>query len=137
MLGVRNYPQEYLDECRAKVEADLAAYGKISAPAALESAFFNNMVIVLDRLFVHRLRTVEGKDGNALNEVRMLCDSLAEHGGKFQVDKTVKYELAKSVLGYEVGAPISLTQADFVRLSTAFFAEMERKFASEMETASG
>ena len=30
---------------------------------------FNNMTLVLDRYFVHRLRTVTGKDGNPLNQL--------------------------------------------------------------------
>lgn len=31
---------------------------------AFEALFFNNMTLVLDRYFVHRLRMVTGKDGN-------------------------------------------------------------------------
>ena len=42
-------------------------------------AFFNNIALVLDRYFVHRIRIVAGKDGNALNEVEMICDSLMKN----------------------------------------------------------
>jgi hypothetical protein len=35
----------------------------------------------LDRYVVHRLRMVTGKDGNPLNEVEMLCDSLMNNNG--------------------------------------------------------
>jgi hypothetical protein len=42
-----------------------------SALEAFEVLFFNNMALVLDRYFVHRLRMVTGKDGNPLNEVEM------------------------------------------------------------------
>src|ERR1700704_3803597 len=107
MLGVRNYTQEYIDACRAKVESDLAAYRNVAGnqPAsetteAFEATFFNNMVLVLDHLFVHRLRTVEGKDGNALNEVRMLGDSMLLNGNVMGVDKSIRLLPAKSILKY-------------------------------------
>jgi hypothetical protein len=65
------------------VAADLATYRKLAGAGderdfmkAFESTFFNNMVLVLDHYFVHRLRAVESMDGNALNEVRVLGDSM-------------------------------------------------------------
>ena len=131
MLGIRNYTQDYIDDRRAKIDTDLASYRKLAAITqvkAFETTFFNNMVIVLDHLFVHRLRTVEGKDGNPLNEARMLGDSIMESNRKFDVDKSIKFDPAKSVLKYKVGDEITLTEADFVRLSDAFFAEIESKF---------
>ena len=81
MLGRKNYTQEELDHCKAAVDQQLAAYRTFvkavasaptdkkanSAPEAFEALFFNNMTIVLDRYFVHRLRLVTGKDGNPLN----------------------------------------------------------------------
>jgi len=47
-----------------------------SALEALEPLLFNNMMLVLDRHLVHRLRMVTGKDGDALNEVELLAHSL-------------------------------------------------------------
>jgi hypothetical protein len=41
----------------------------------------NNMTLVLDRYFVHRLRVVTGKDGNPLNEVELLSDSIMNNDG--------------------------------------------------------
>ena len=38
--------------------------------------YFNNMVLVLDRYYVHRLLMVTGKDGNPLNEVELLAEPL-------------------------------------------------------------
>ncbi|HYY90133.1 MAG TPA: hypothetical protein VFA49_15145, partial [Chloroflexota bacterium] len=63
---------------RPRVDQQLARYRKLAsavssngtanaAQAALgdfETLFFNNMVLVLDRYYVHRLRTVTGKDGH-------------------------------------------------------------------------
>jgi hypothetical protein len=88
------------------------------------------MVLVLDSFFTHRLRGMEGKDGNPLNEVRVLCSSLVENGGAFGADSTIKMNPATSVLGYEVGDAIRVSQPDFVRLAEAFFAEIEKKYTS-------
>jgi hypothetical protein len=139
MLGVRNYTKEYIEACRSRVESDLSTYRKMVAatknqPAsakalkAFEITFFNNMVLVLDHLFVHRLRTVEGKDGNPLNEVRLLGDSLMNNHNIMGTDKTIKFHPAQSVLKVKVGDEIKLTEADFLLLCKAFFAEIESKF---------
>lgn len=96
MLAVSSYSQEYVVACRARMESQLAAYRKLAAEAkkqggpdaaaaasaleSFESVFFNNMVLVLDSYFTHRLRAIEKKDGNPLNEVRVLCNSMLHHG---------------------------------------------------------
>ncbi|MBC8171450.1 MAG: hypothetical protein H7X77_07245 [Anaerolineae bacterium] len=113
MLCINNYPQAYIDECRARIQAQVAAYQNLlttarqtstanEAPlnAAIEAfnpVFFNNMVLQLDWLFVHRSRTLEKKDGNPLNEVRVLCDSIMNNRNKMSVDKSIKLDPAKSV----------------------------------------
>ena len=124
--------------CRAKVERDVAANRKVVAASkkaggraaleAFEPAFFSNMVLVLDQLFVHRLRTVEDKDGNALNKVRVLCNSLALHDGVKTAESGIKLAPEPSVLKLQRGEAITLREADFVALARAFFAEVERKF---------
>jgi len=68
------------------------------------------------------------KDGNPLNEVRMLCNSMMTNHNILGADKTIKYDPAKSVLKYRFGDQIKLNEADFTRLSGAFFAEIERKY---------
>jgi hypothetical protein len=142
MLGRKSYTQEELDHCQAAVGQQLAAYrslvdalsGGANDPKArfaleeLEVPLFNNMVLVLDRWFVHRLRVVTGKDGNPLNEVEMLCDSLMHNGGILRASNVVKLVPEQSVLKLRVGDVIRLTAGDFERLSTAFFAELEAKF---------
>ena len=141
MLGVNSYTQEYIDQCRARVAAQVKTYKAVvsaatkakSAPVgkaldALEPVFFNNMVLVLDSYFTHRLRGMEGKDGNPLNEVRVLCTSMLEHANVMQAEKTIKMNPATSVLGYDVGDEIRVSQADFGRLSDAYFAEIEAKY---------
>lgn len=144
MLCVNSYPQDYIDGCRSRMESQLAAYNALVAAAranpgprksavasavdSFESLFFGHLVVVLDSAFVHRSRTLELKDGNPLNEVRMLCNSILHNRGVLAADKTIKFNPAKSILKLQVGDEISLTEADFVRLSSAFFAEIEAKF---------
>lgn len=86
------------------------------------------MALVLDRLYVHRVRMVTGKDGNPLNEVELLYESLMNNDGILRGSSAIKYVPEDSVLGLKVGDLIRLTSGQFERLSTAFFAELERKF---------
>ena len=144
MLGVSSYPQDYVDHCRDSVRAQVAAYVDLAAAArgaaagdaagvegaiaAFEPRFFHNLILVLDACFVHRLRKTEGKDGNPLNEVRVLCTSLLANDGVLAKDSQIKLKPETSVLGLAPGDEIRLTQDDFVRLADAFFAELEARF---------
>jgi hypothetical protein len=49
---------------------------------------------------------MELKDGNPLNEVRVLCNSITTNKGKLCSDKTIKLDPAKSILGFKVGDEI-------------------------------
>ena len=155
MLGMKSYAPEYIEDCHSRVESGVAAYKQLAAAvrkhpedeslatalAALETAFFNNLLLTLDYSFVHRLAMVEGKDGNPLNEVRILCNSvLLNHGVMAKSypwphnsalgDKSIKLAPENSVLKHELGDEIELTEAEFTRLSDAFFEEMQHKFAA-------
>ncbi|MGH9244704.1 MAG: hypothetical protein ACRD29_10380 [Acidimicrobiales bacterium] len=77
MLGKCTYDQDYIDGCRSRIAADMAAYASAGVTeTGFESALFNDLAIVLDAYFTHRLRVVEGKDGNPLDEVRLIAASL-------------------------------------------------------------
>lgn len=131
MLGRKDYPQDYIDHCRSTIDKQLAAYRRLDdAPAMdeFEPLFFNNLVLVLDYFFVHRLVMVAGKDGNPLNEVRVVAESLVLNNGVLRQDKSIKLVPEESVLKLEVGDTIRLTEDDFERLSKAYFAEVEAKF---------
>jgi hypothetical protein len=128
MLGVSTYPKEYIDSARAAVQAQLAAYEQVRGTEAFEPLFFNHMVLALDHYFCHRLRGREGKDGNALNEVRVLCTSIMEGGGRLVADKTIKLKAATSLLHHGVGDEIRLNADDFRLLADAFFAELEARY---------
>jgi hypothetical protein len=144
MLGMKKYPKKYVDGCRSRVDADLAAYRNLvtatskqttasttrrnSARGVFQAAFFSDQLLLLDYYFVHRLRTMEGKDGNPLNEVRILCTSILENNHVMVTDKSIKYSPEQSVLKYRVGDEIQLNEGDFLLISKAFFAEIRRKY---------
>lgn len=130
MLGMNSYPRDYVDACRARVECDVATFAGSNAPAELEHVFFRNLLLALEGSFVHRLRTLEGKDGNALNEVRVLCNSVLLHDGVMTSEKNIKLSPESSVLGISYGERIVLDAASFSRLSDAFFADLEAKFVA-------
>lgn len=144
MLCVNNYSREYVAACRADIDRQVAAYRRLTAAGAgpegsaseefaaaqaeFEPVFFNSLVQVLEGCFMHRSRTLEGKDGNAMNEVRLLSASMTGNGGKLVADKQIKLKPDTSVLGYAVGDRIALTEADFTRLAKAFFTAVEARF---------
>jgi hypothetical protein len=144
MLCVNNYAKQYINECRTRVGSQFSAYhalvgtvvtqagpNKPKVSAAIESFephFFNNLALALEGYFVHRARAIEKKDGNPLNEVRMLSASLMNNNGKMAADKTIKFDAANSVLKCKIGDKIKLTEADFTRLSSAFSVEIENKY---------
>ena len=142
MLGMKTYSRDYIAACRARVDGDLKAYRKQvgkTAAKEFEARFFNGQVLLLDYMFVHRLSGVEGKDGNPLNEVRALCNSLLYNHGKLQIEKqpgwpnsaggSLKLPPETSVLKLKVGDTIELTEGDFVRLADVFFAEIEKRYS--------
>src|SRR5438552_19035406 len=101
MLGIKNYTKEYIEGCRARVDLDLTAYRNLvgnkeatnktqSNSPAFETTFFNNMVLLLDYFFVHRLRMIDGNDGNPLNEVRVICNSILYNHNIMNADKLLK-----------------------------------------------
>jgi hypothetical protein len=139
MLGRKTYTREELENARTVIDAQLAAWralaeaadGSPKAAAALEAMeplLFNNMALVLDRYFVHRLRSVTGKDGNPLNEVELLSESLMNNDGVLRGNNVVKFVPERSVTGLEPGERIRLGADDFERLARAFLADLEAKF---------
>jgi len=137
MLGMKTYEREYVNACRAKIDADVRVF-KRSGAKGLETTFFNNLVLKMEYMFVHRFSGIEGKDGNPLNEVRVLCNSILLNEGKLQVEKLPRWPNSAvaglklppdtSVLKLRVGDEVKVSEADFVRLAKAFFAEIEKKY---------
>jgi hypothetical protein len=69
------------------------------------------MLVALDVHFVQALGAAEGKDGTALDEVRMRRNSTMNHGRTPQADEPIGYARASAVPRCEIGRPMRLTQA--------------------------
>ena len=141
MLGRKDYTKQELENATAAVDKEVAAYKKLAkavdatgdskaqrALEAFEPLFSNSMVLVLDRYFVHRLRQVTGKDGNPLNEVELLTESLMNNDGVLRGNNVIKFVPDESVLKLHIGDRIRLSIADFDSLAQAFLADIKRKF---------
>lgn len=137
MLGRKAYTQEEIDSGREAIRRLLECYDSLRAEVTssvavdrFEGPFLNGLLLTLDRHFVHRLSgpNYEGKNGNPLNEVRIICDSLLTNGGRMRSDKQIALPPDKSLAGFAVGDDIHLSRDQFDRLAAGFFAELERRF---------
>jgi hypothetical protein len=141
MLGRKDYTREEVANAEREVKQLLSTYRKLAkavqetsdpkATAALqafEPVLFNSMALALDRRFVHRLRSVTGKDGNPINELEMLSDSLMNNDGVLRGINAIKYKAEDSVLKLDVGDAIQLDAGQFQHLSKKFFGDLETKY---------
>ncbi len=136
MLMRSDYPTKYVQAVRAMVAANVASYRALGLADGndFERGYVHQLLLALDSYFTHRGRAMEGKDGNPLNEVRMITDSLQGNDGHGPIipllagNSTIKYKAANSVLGLEIDEPIDLTISDYEKLAVTFLDELERKF---------
>ncbi|GAB2769038.1 hypothetical protein ACXR8F_13730 [Terrabacter sp. AAH1] len=147
MLGTKEYEPDYVDACRSRVESQVAMFREVAQAArdhgdadvsalegaleSLEYEYFNNMLIVLEGCFIHRLSAAEGQTGKALHEVRVLARSLVENGGTVLADPELALDPEHTVLGLSAGDPITLTLHQFRRISDAFFREIQSKTSGD------
>lgn len=102
----------------------IARTGQAQAAAeALEPVVFSQLVLALDRYFVHRLRIITGEDGHPLNELEMLADSLMNHDGLLTTSTVIRYLPAESALKLQIGEADHAVRQAFERLSAACFTE--------------
>jgi hypothetical protein len=124
MLPRTGYDRHYVATCRESVGAAVEELRRVGAG----SVAWNQLVVALEHWFTQRIPKVEGRDGNPLNEVRVIADSVIEHGAVMTVPKGIKLRAEASVLGFEEGEEISLDGDAFERLFDAFLAEVEAKY---------
>jgi uncharacterized protein (UPF0548 family) len=123
MLLRTGYDRHYVAACRESVGAAVEEMRRVGAG----SAAWNQLVPALDRWFGIRNPKVEGRDGNPINEVRAIAESVTEHGSVMAIPRGVRLAAESSVLGFEEGEEITLDGDAFERLFDAFLAEVEEK----------
>jgi hypothetical protein len=131
VLGRTSYTTEELESCRDHVDALLAAWEADAVEdSTLEGLVFVQAVVALDAWFVHRLRSQEGKDGNPMNEVRVLADSVVANDGIVRVEGGIRWVPERTVLGLGVGDEVVVTANGFERLAAAYLAAVEATYVS-------
>ena len=136
MLMRGDYPTEYVDAVRAMVADNVASYTALGLPEGndFERGYVHQLLLALDSYFTHRGRGQEGKDGNPLNELRMITDSLQGNDARGPIvpllapNSTIKYKPESSVLGLAVGDPLDLSVEEYEKLAVAFLDELEKRF---------
>jgi hypothetical protein len=124
MLLRTGYDRTYVGACRESLGAAIEELRRVGA----SSAAWTQLLPALDRWFELRNPKVEGRDGNPLNEVRVMAASVTENGSVMTIPKGIKLDPDTSVLGFAEGEEISLDGDAFERLFDAFLAEVEAKF---------
>lgn len=135
MLGRQSFTRDEIDAGKGAVAEQLAAWhGLPGDPSGdAEATYFNGMLLALDRRYVHRVRAVTGKETNPLTEVELLAESIMSRDGKLRIGGVIKYDTARSVLGFDAGQRVALTAAQFERLAVAFLLALEEKLADQDE----
>ena len=128
MLGRANYPMGYIEAVHARVSRVLKAFDKAKPAEPFATDALLDVVLGLEMAFVHRLRGQEGKDGNPLNELRMIAMSVLEFGGVMTGDKTIRWTPEKSVTGLRIGDKIVLSRKQVGALLDAVIEEVAKKF---------
>lgn len=126
-MAERNaYTSDEIEACRDSCDALLAAWGANDVEdSTLESMVFAHAVIVLDAWFAHRQRDLEGDDGNPMNEVRVVADSLMRNAGTLRVEGPITWPARRTVLGFAVGDEVEITADGFERLAAAYLTAIE------------
>lgn len=128
MPGRNTYTPDEVESCRDHCDSLLAAWAANEVDdTTLEALVFGQAVVVLHTWFGHRSRELEG-DGNPLNEVRVLADSIIDNYGVLRVEGSAAWVPARTVLKLDVGDEIEVTADQFERLAAAYLAAVEATY---------
>ncbi len=123
------YTSDEIEACRDNCDALLAVWAANDVEdTTLESLVFLQAVVVLDAWFAHRERDLEGDDGNPMNEVRVIADSVMGNAGTLRVQEPIRWAPERTVLRLAVGDEIELTANGFERLAAAYLAAIENTY---------
>lgn len=128
MLAVSRYAPEYVERCRNTFHATIAACGKGLSSTKGEPLVTCQLIVALEGWFAQRTRGMEGKDGNPMNEVRLLASSITHHGGVLTIEKGLRLTADSSVLGLAPGDVIAPSLHDLAHLVDAFLDAIERTY---------
>ncbi len=123
------YTSDEVESCRDNCDALLAAWGANEVDdSTLESLVFGQAVVVLHTWFGHRRRELEGDDGNAMNEVRVIADSIVDNDSVLRVEGPIAWVPERTVLRLAVGDDVQVTANGFERLTAAYLAAIESTY---------
>ena len=129
MTDRTTYTSDEVESCRDNCDALIAAWGANEVDdSTLESLVFGQAVVVLHTWFGHRRRELEGGDGNAMNEVRVIADSIVDNDAVLRVEGPISWVPERTVLRLEVGDDVEITANGFERLTAAYLAAIEATY---------
>ena len=129
MTDRTTYTSDEVESCRDNCDALIAAWGANEVDdSTLESLVFGQAVVVLHTWFGHRRRELEGDDGNALNEVRVIADSIVDNDAVLRVEGPITWVPERTVLRLDVGDDVQITANGFERLTAAYLAAIESTY---------
>ncbi|HET6968066.1 MAG TPA: hypothetical protein VFI44_07305, partial [Ornithinibacter sp.] len=119
------------EACRDAADGLLAAWqANDIEDETLENLVFSQAVVALDAWFVHRVPEMEGEDGNPMNEVRVLADSLIANDGVVRVRGPIRWEPERTVLRLAVGDDVVVTADTYERLVAAYLGAISDTFVT-------
>lgn len=129
MLGRKSFEESEIAAAAARLRQGVDAWRQLAGGATgnlaqAEAAYASNLLVALDRPFIHRVRTVAGKTTNPLNELELIVESLTTNGGVFEPGTVIKYIADASTLGLEAGQEIALTVDDVEDLGAGVIAQL-------------
>ncbi len=129
MTDRTTYTSDEVESCRDNCDALLAAWGANDIEdSTLESLVFGQAVVVLHTWFGHRRRELEGGDGNPMNEVRVIADSIVDNDAVLRVEGPITWVPERTVLRLDVGDDVQITANGFERLTAAYLAAIEATY---------